>query len=79
MRKPVPQASRLQLVVWWVCGSRLLAPDVKHVPAKAGIGGFFSLFALKGQNRLTQGNALGNKTNNFLSPEGAKESNPKKV
>jgi len=25
----------------------LLAPDVKYVPAKAGIGGFFSLFALK--------------------------------
>ena len=32
------------------------------------IGGFFSLFALKGQNRLTQGNALGNEANKHFKP-----------
>ncbi len=37
-----------------------LAPAVKQ--------GFFSLFALKGQNRLTQGNALGNEANKHFKP-----------
>ena len=32
------------------------------------IGGFFSLFALKGQNRLAQGNALGNEANKHFKP-----------
>ena len=63
------------LQVGRACGPRLLAPDVKHVPAKAEIGGFLILQrhlrpyfkedadsgkALKGQNRTAQGNALGN-------------------
>jgi len=36
--------------------------------SRCKIGGFFSLFALKGQNRSIQGTALGNEANKHFKP-----------
>ena len=79
LKQRVAATESSRWMVHWVASFLVLSPRlyvVGFLLAPAVKQGFFSLFALKGQNRLARGNALGNEANkHFRAPERAKESN----